>query len=175
MVNSLHLQDRSRGIGETARRRNGLVVLLSIMLLVSAVAAAYEYTVIQSLNGQIQLESSLAEVVYNLPGVAIPVPCCPRLSGGIVVGQYLLNSSDIFPMPPFAIDGTDYRGGNGAMLLFDVAPLAQPRSMQNATFIWRGTFNESDPFPVNSSIFSGHADFHWYVLDGLLYVHIETK
>lgn len=159
------------------RRRNTLAAALAVLFLISAVAAVYEYSAVQSLNDQTRDEKRLtnaAEVVYNIPGVAIPITCCPSLESIITVGQYVFNSSDFAPITPFYINGTRYPGSDGTMLLFEVARLSAPTVMQNASFIWRGTFNESVPFPGNSSIFDGHVVFHWYLSQGILFMHIQT-
>jgi hypothetical protein len=157
-----------------ARRRNKLAAIMTIAFLISAVVAVYEYTVTQDLTRQIQQREQVAIVVYNIPGVAIPVVCCPRFTGSIAVGDYLFNSSDSTPLSDFYINGTRYPGGDGTMLLFEVASFSAPTTIENASFIWRGTFNESTPFPMDSSIFGGHVVFHWYVDQELLYVHIQT-
>ncbi len=154
--------------------RDGVTAALVIGILVLATFSAFEYTTIQSLEGQMAREASVAEIVYNIPGVAIPVPCCPRLSASIVVGQYLFNDSTFSPVSAFTAKGVSYPAENGVMLLFKVAPLSAPNDIENATFVWANSFNESAPIPSNSSIFGGSVDFHWYTLGGLLYMHIET-
>lgn len=138
-------------------------------------AALYEYSVAQGLSAKIHDEEKLAQVVYNIPGVAISITCCPSLESNIAVGGYIFNSSDFAPITPFFINGTRYAGSDGTMLLFEVASLTSPTAIQNASFIWRGSFNESVPFPENYSIFGGHVLFHWYVSQGDLFMHVETS
>ena len=149
--------------------------MLLVALLALVVLAAVEYFRIQSLNGQVSGEQSEAEVVYNLQGVAIPVICCPNLASSIVVGQFLFKDSSISPVSPYTVNGTRYPGGDGVMLLFEVSPLSSPSDVQNASFVWNGEYNESVPFPAYSAIFGGDVDFHWYLLDGLLFMHVETS
>jgi len=167
----------------SSRRRNphgmrpGRVVVAVFLaaILILAVIAAVEYERIQSLDGQLSSGETQAEVVYNLPGVAIPVICCPDLASSIVVGSYLLTDSSITPYSSFIVNGTTYPGANGVMLFFKVSPLSSPDDVQNASFVWSDTFNGSAPFPTYSSIFGGSVDFHWYVLDGLLFMHVQTS
>jgi hypothetical protein len=156
------------------RSMNPAIALLVVGLLVLAAVSTLEYTKIQALNDQVAGEQSQAEVVYNLQGVAIPVICCPDLASSIVVGQYLFKDSSISPVSAYRVNGTEYPGGNGVMLLFEVAPLSAPSDIENATFVWSASYNGSVPFPANSSIFGGMVEFHWYVLDGLLFMHVET-
>jgi len=157
------------------RLNRRLVVVLVIALLALALVSTVEYVRIESLDNQVSGEQTEAEVVYNVQGVAIPVICCPSLESSIVVGHYLFKDSSFSPVSPYTVNGTRYPGGNGVMLLFEVSPVASPGDVQNASFVWNGSYNGSVPFPAYSSVFGGDVDFHWYILDGLLFMHVETS
>jgi hypothetical protein len=159
---------------KNTRSSDAMTAVLLAVIVVLAAASILEYSEVQSLNNQVSSERSEAEVVYNLQGISIPVICCPDLASSIVVGNYLLSDSSISPVSSYTVNGTAYSAEKGVMLLFEVAPLSAPNDVQSTSFVWGGSFNESVPFPRSSSIFGGAVDFHWYVLDGLLFMHVEA-
>jgi hypothetical protein len=153
--------------------KDAVIAVLAVMLLISAAFGAYEYSTLQAAQSAAN-EKSAAETVYNLQGVAIEVSCCPRISSGFVVGNYYFAASEISPIPARTINGTLYPRANGTLLSLQVHPLSNPTDVEGAGFAWYGFYNVSVPFPGRQSLFGGGVVLQWYVLAGLLYLHVET-
>ena len=155
------------------RSKDALLAVLAAMLLVSASFAAYEYSQLTAIESAAGARSA-AETVYNLPGVAIEVSCCPKISSALIVGDYYFAASEVSPVPSRTVNGTVYPPADGVMLSLEVHELSSPGNVQDAGFAWYGSFNGSAPLPAHRVLFGGGVVLDWYTLAGLLYMHVET-
>lgn len=147
------------------------VAVLAVLLVGAASLAALEYSRAGGLESSLGALRAQGEIVYNLPGVAIPVVCCPKITSSFTVGNYSFTTSEVSPVPP-ATAGGETRPG--VQLVLTAAPLGRPSEGQTTAFSWYGQFNETVPFPSHSDLFGGKVDIYWYVESGLLFVHVET-
>lgn len=155
------------------RSKDAVIAALAAMLLVSASLATYEYSLLTAAESAAGARSA-AETVYNLPGVAIEVSCCPKISSAFIVGNYYFAASEISPIPSSTVNGTVYPPGDGVLLRLEVHELSNPGNVQEAGFAWYGSFNDSVPIPAHRALFGGGVVLDWYTLAGLLYMHVET-
>jgi len=162
--------DRSR-----MKTKDILLVCLIVLTIALALFSANEYSMIQSAGTGMSLANDKGiEVVYNLQGVAIPVPCCPAIVSTFVLGQYLFQDSSVSPPNPLTVNGTTTTFESGVALVLSVSPLSNQGKSQQVEFVWSGRYSSTTPVPVNASLFGGTIVFHWYTLMNILYIHIET-
>ncbi|HXW37818.1 MAG TPA: hypothetical protein VEJ36_07960 [Nitrososphaerales archaeon] len=157
------------------KRKDLIIVCLFVATLALGIVSAVEYSTIKAAGTGVALATDDGiEVIYNLPGVAIPVPCCPKLVSIFVLGDYLFRDSSEAPPPPLVANGTTINFSSGVALELTVSALGNSSGGQTTEFVWPGQFNESVPTPADASALGGIVVYHWYTLDGLLYLHIET-
>ena len=156
------------------RASRNLVVVMVVLLTISASIAVYEYAQAEEASSTLSAIRAQGEIVYNLPGVAIPVVCCPKISSSFIIGDYSFATSEVSPVPSAKVNGVAKPAAPGVQLIILASPLGQSTETQNATFSWYGSFNESVPYPSHSDLFGGRVDFYWYVEGGLLFMHVEA-